>query len=113
MFSSNGFVSAVGLCIVVALSAFGGSDTTVKNSSTQTKGQELLDLDKAKQVVLASWTYAPALDEMAVAVRGRGARLAPVVPERTPVLGRAVHDRASLSYRQRLAPAFLDAWDAA
>ncbi|WP_327660785.1 MULTISPECIES: inositol monophosphatase family protein [unclassified Streptomyces] len=26
-------------------------------------------------VVLASWTYAPALDEMAVAVRGRGARL--------------------------------------
>ncbi|NEB75647.1 inositol monophosphatase, partial [Streptomyces sp. SID14478] len=26
-------------------------------------------------VVLASWTYAPALDEFAVAVRGRGARL--------------------------------------
>jgi GT2 family glycosyltransferase len=44
--------------------------------------------------------------------RGWGARLAPLVPERTPFLGPAIHNRASLYYRQRLAPAFLDAWEA-
>ena len=44
--------------------------------------------------------------------RGWGARLAPLVPERTPMLGPATRERASLYYRQRLAPAFLDAWQA-
>jgi glycosyltransferase involved in cell wall biosynthesis len=43
--------------------------------------------------------------------RGWGARLAPFVPERVPLLGPAVHERASLFYRQRLAPAFLEAWE--
>jgi glycosyltransferase involved in cell wall biosynthesis len=43
--------------------------------------------------------------------RGWGARLATHVPEGTPLLGHAVHQRASLYYRQRLAPAFLAAWD--
>ncbi|MET9497614.1 inositol monophosphatase family protein [Streptomyces sp. NPDC006552] len=40
-------------------------------------------------VVLASWTYAPALGEFAVAVRGRGARLdGRVLPAGAPVPGR-------------------------
>ncbi|WP_428951388.1 inositol monophosphatase family protein [Streptomyces sp. cg35] len=40
-------------------------------------------------VVLASWTYAPALDEFAVAVRGRGARLnGRVLPAGAPEPGR-------------------------
>src|SRR3954471_14987978 len=40
-------------------------------------------------VVLASWTYAPALDEFAVAVRGRGARLdGRVLPAGAPAPGR-------------------------
>ncbi|MEV1019350.1 inositol monophosphatase family protein [Streptomyces sp. NPDC050264] len=39
-------------------------------------------------VVLASWTYAPALDEFAVAVRGRGARLnGRVLPVGAPAPG--------------------------
>jgi hypothetical protein len=44
--------------------------------------------------------------------RGLAVRVARVVPERTPILGRVVHERTSLWYRQQLAPAFLDAWDA-
>ncbi|MEU6391622.1 inositol monophosphatase family protein [Streptomyces sp. NPDC046939] len=40
-------------------------------------------------VVLASWTYAPALDEFAVAVRGRGARLnGQALPAGAPAPGR-------------------------
>ncbi|MFJ8822972.1 inositol monophosphatase family protein [Streptomyces sp. NPDC102467] len=40
-------------------------------------------------VVLASWTYAPALEEFAVAVRGRGARLnGRVLPVGAPAPGR-------------------------
>ena len=42
--------------------------------------------------------------------RGWGARLAPWVPPSVPLVGPAVHRRAELSYRQALAPAFLDAW---
>ena len=42
--------------------------------------------------------------------RGWGARLAPWVPPRVPLAGPAVRRRAELSYRQALAPAFLDAW---
>jgi len=42
--------------------------------------------------------------------RGWGARLAPWVPPRVPLVGPAVRWRAELSYRQALAPAFLDAW---
>lgn len=42
--------------------------------------------------------------------RGRGARLAPWIPPWVPLAGRAVRRRAELSYRQALAPTFLDAW---
>ena len=45
--------------------------------------------------------------------RGRAARLAGIVPRRTPWLGRYVWDRASLAWMQAIAPAFLAAWDQA
>lgn len=45
--------------------------------------------------------------------RGRGARLAHVVPRRTPWLGSRVWSSADAYYRQALAPAFVAAWEAA
>jgi GT2 family glycosyltransferase len=45
--------------------------------------------------------------------RGRGAALARLVPERTPVLGRRVWASADAVWRQALAPHFLAAWEAA
>ncbi len=46
-------------------------------------------------------------------VRGRGARLATVVPRRVPWLGRRVWLSADMWYRQQLAPPFLAAWESA
>ena len=43
----------------------------------------------------------------------RSARLARLIPERTPWLGRRVWARAGLHWRQQLAPPFLAAWNAA
>jgi cellulose synthase/poly-beta-1,6-N-acetylglucosamine synthase-like glycosyltransferase len=45
--------------------------------------------------------------------RGRGARLANLVPPWVPILGRAVWKRAGLHFSQRIAPYFMAAWDAA
>ncbi len=45
--------------------------------------------------------------------RGRGLRLAPFVPLRTPWLGRRVWKGVDLAYRQALAPHYLEAWDEA
>ncbi|MGI8505745.1 MAG: glycosyltransferase [Solirubrobacteraceae bacterium] len=42
----------------------------------------------------------------------RSAALARFIPRRTPWIGRLVWDRASLHWRQQIAPQFLDAWDA-
>ena len=44
--------------------------------------------------------------------RGRGARLIGWLPRRTPFLGPRAWSSADLWFRQQLAPAFLDAWDA-
>lgn len=44
---------------------------------------------------------------------GWGARLAGIVPRRIPWLGRRVWTSADLTYRQALAPYFLDAWERA
>jgi len=43
--------------------------------------------------------------------RGRGARLAPLIPPRTPWLGPRVWASAEARYLQALAPRFLEAWD--
>jgi len=43
--------------------------------------------------------------------RGRGARLAGVVPERLPVLGPRVHASAEAAWRRELGEAFLVAWE--
>jgi glycosyltransferase involved in cell wall biosynthesis len=45
--------------------------------------------------------------------RGRAARLAGVVPRRTPWLGPCIWNLADLYWRQQLAPPFLTAWEAA
>jgi GT2 family glycosyltransferase len=45
--------------------------------------------------------------------RGRGARLAPLVPQRTPWLGPRVWASFDMRNRQALAGPFLEAWDAA
>jgi glycosyltransferase involved in cell wall biosynthesis len=45
--------------------------------------------------------------------RGRAARLARFVPERTPLLGRFVWSRAGLYWRQQVGSRFLPAWEAA
>jgi glycosyltransferase involved in cell wall biosynthesis len=45
--------------------------------------------------------------------RGRGARLAPLVPQRTPWVGRQVWASVDMCNRQALAGPFLEAWDAA
>jgi GT2 family glycosyltransferase len=47
------------------------------------------------------------------AARDRGARLARVVPRRVPVIGTRVWFSADRWFDQQLAPAFLEAWDAA
>lgn len=47
------------------------------------------------------------------ALRGRAARLAPLVPRRVPLLGERVHQHAEAWYAQQLAQPFLLAWDAA
>jgi hypothetical protein len=47
------------------------------------------------------------------ATRGYGERLAHFVPAGVPWLGPSIWSRADLFYRQALAPAFLQAWDAA
>ena len=46
-------------------------------------------------------------------VRGRGVRLAPVVPPWVPWLGPRVWSATDLAYRQALAPHFLEAWEEA
>ena len=53
--------------------------------------------------------------EAAEAPRARGlaARLAPLVPQDTPRLGRRVWESVDRKYRQALAPDFLRAWDEA
>ena len=45
--------------------------------------------------------------------RGRGIKLAPYVPRRTPWLGKKVWDSVDLAYKQELAPHFLEAWEEA
>jgi GT2 family glycosyltransferase len=45
--------------------------------------------------------------------RGRGARLARWVPRGVPWLGRRVWDKASVYWRQQIAPGFLSAWEQA
>jgi GT2 family glycosyltransferase len=42
--------------------------------------------------------------------RGRGARLARVLPPRTPFIGPIIWRYADIAYRQALAPNFLDTW---
>jgi GT2 family glycosyltransferase len=44
-------------------------------------------------------------------LRGRAAKLAPYVPERTPWLGPRVWENTRRWYWQELAPAFLEAWE--
>jgi GT2 family glycosyltransferase len=60
------------------------------------------------------WFYAMFSDAAAHAPAGRRARaLARWVPGWIPWLGSKVWDRASLQWRQQIAPSFLDAWEKA